>query len=488
MSESCASRLGPGGFLRLPPAHRLGKILGISAPRSTSKPSSRQFVIGPPVQPLGFPDSSVDATSKDEPDGGDVSLTDDAQEPVSKKIKLAPAPGTSGDQRGGLEETDAGASLVEPKGKGDRPVISAVQTHDEEPFAEFSVFLPPKVPQVVLSSPSALSTFVNTMVHTCLQLWPVSASVTTLDLRFPNIYSNKLSSNVQFISQYLSSVLQRLSKAKVRSVDNVFLPQITLHSMLTLHQALSPLLASRLTITNLYLSIHANIKKKGKATVPVLSASDHDSLASVVSKSNVKQIKFLSSNQAVHKTLLVELVNKRKHIPTAYAFDLQDSSFTGPAYLTDESEQASQGEYIDPHTLVLGLNCSVVERIPVKRSAVQPSSRKKSKAPPKQAYTTDCTYNTTVTATVDGPFTSEMWNLEELHQKGITGAGTTIAVIDSGINYFHSAFQGRIVAVKNFVSSSNNDIDCAIDSDGHGTLCAGIAAGNLAKLQQFFIL
>ena len=39
------------------------------------------------------------------------------------------------------------------------------------------------------------------------------------------------------------------------------------------------------------------------------------------------------------------------------------------------------------------------------------------------------------------------------------------------------AFKDKILAVRNFVPDAMDDIDCAIDSDGHGSLCAGIAAG-----------
>ena len=53
-----------------------------------------------------------------------------------------------------------------------------------------------------------------------------------------------------------------------------------------------------------------------------------------------------------------------------------------------------------------------------------------------------------------------------------------MAVLDSGINYTSPAFKDRIVAVRNFVPDSIDDFDCAIDSDGHGSLCAGIAAGS----------
>ena len=96
----------------------------------------------------------------------------------------------------------------------------------------------------------------------------------------------------------------------------------------------------------------------------------------------------------------------------------------------------------------------------------------------KGAFSTDCTYSDEAELDTDGPFVSEVWNLSQLHDDGIDGSGITLAVIDSGINYTHAAFKDKIVAVKNFVPEEIDDIDCAIDSDGHGTLCAGIAAGS----------
>lgn len=94
------------------------------------------------------------------------------------------------------------------------------------------------------------------------------------------------------------------------------------------------------------------------------------------------------------------------------------------------------------------------------------------------AFSTDCTYADEAELNESSPFVSYIWNLDSLHERGTTGTGTTIAVIDSGISYMHPAFKGKIVAVKNFVQEEIDDIDCAIDSDGHGTHCAGIAAGN----------
>src|SRR3954466_7649300 len=59
----------------------------------------------------------------------------------------------------------------------------------------------------------------------------------------------------------------------------------------------------------------------------------------------------------------------------------------------------------------------------------------------------------------------------------ITGAGTSIAVLDTGVDYNHPALGGgwgkKVVAGDDFVS---NDGD-PMDTDGHGTGIAALAAG-----------
>jgi minor extracellular serine protease Vpr len=59
-------------------------------------------------------------------------------------------------------------------------------------------------------------------------------------------------------------------------------------------------------------------------------------------------------------------------------------------------------------------------------------------------------------------------------KSGNTGEGVTIAVIDTGIQGNHSAFGDRVVAFADFV---NDDNSSAYDDHGHGTHCAGTAAG-----------
>jgi serine protease AprX len=55
----------------------------------------------------------------------------------------------------------------------------------------------------------------------------------------------------------------------------------------------------------------------------------------------------------------------------------------------------------------------------------------------------------------------------------LTGAGVTIAIIDTGI-YPHQDLEGRIIDFKDFVKNRTEPYD----DNGHGTHCAGNAAGN----------
>ena len=90
--------------------------------------------------------------------------------------------------------------------------------------------------------------------------------------------------------------------------------------------------------------------------------------------------------------------------------------------------------------------------------------------------TTDCVWSETDLNRLQ--FTpSQLWNLEQVHKSGTDGSGTIIAVVDTGINSAHCAFQNKILLVKNFAPTETDNFNAIIDSDGHGTLCAGIAAG-----------
>lgn len=80
-------------------------------------------------------------------------------------------------------------------------------------------------------------------------------------------------------------------------------------------------------------------------------------------------------------------------------------------------------------------------------------------------------YDRKMTALLDTA--SPAINSNVLKDNGLTGEGVTIAVIDTGIHP-HEDLQGRIIGFADLVKGKNNPYD----DNGHGTHCAGDAAGN----------
>src|SRR6185295_537174 len=66
-----------------------------------------------------------------------------------------------------------------------------------------------------------------------------------------------------------------------------------------------------------------------------------------------------------------------------------------------------------------------------------------------------------------------------LHARGITGVGTVVAVIDSGLkpNYPHLEFDGSILGGMDFAGDGLSWR--SVLNDGHGTFVAGMISGNV---------
>ncbi|MHA2060501.1 MAG: S8 family serine peptidase, partial [Candidatus Ranarchaeia archaeon] len=73
-------------------------------------------------------------------------------------------------------------------------------------------------------------------------------------------------------------------------------------------------------------------------------------------------------------------------------------------------------------------------------------------------------------------------DIDPLHNLGYKGAGVTIAIVDSGIDETHPDLSGTVVNRQSFVSTTygwedTETEDATRDYLGHGTGCAGVAAG-----------
>merc|ERR1719384_898954 len=75
------------------------------------------------------------------------------------------------------------------------------------------------------------------------------------------------------------------------------------------------------------------------------------------------------------------------------------------------------------------------------------------------------------------------WGLNRVgaDQRGRQGSGATVFVLDTGVRSTHQEFGNRAASALDMTSGKlvecNGDLGCAADSQGHGTHCAGTAAG-----------
>jgi len=76
-----------------------------------------------------------------------------------------------------------------------------------------------------------------------------------------------------------------------------------------------------------------------------------------------------------------------------------------------------------------------------------------------------------------------LWGLERVgaYQRGSEGSGVAVFILDTGVRLTHNEFTGRGISTLDMTSGSpvecNGDLNCAADRQGHGTHCAGTAAG-----------
>lgn len=82
------------------------------------------------------------------------------------------------------------------------------------------------------------------------------------------------------------------------------------------------------------------------------------------------------------------------------------------------------------------------------------------------------------------PSSSPSWGLDRVGANGRTGnqgAGTSIFILDTGVRTTHQDFGDRASPAVDYSSGEpvecNGDLECAADRQGHGTHCAGSAAG-----------
>merc|ERR1719225_569244 len=80
------------------------------------------------------------------------------------------------------------------------------------------------------------------------------------------------------------------------------------------------------------------------------------------------------------------------------------------------------------------------------------------------------------------PAVAASWGLDRVgvYARGRTGSGVHVYVQDTGIRGSHNDFDGRVIPTIDLTSGrvvECADDSCAADRQGHGSHCAGTAAG-----------
>lgn len=73
---------------------------------------------------------------------------------------------------------------------------------------------------------------------------------------------------------------------------------------------------------------------------------------------------------------------------------------------------------------------------------------------------------------------SFLWVSQARQAFNVTGAGQTVAVLDTGLNTAHVDFAGRVSTQVNFTNDNGGDQANAADGNGHGTNVGGIIVAN----------
>ena len=334
---------------------------------------------------------------------------------------------------------------------------------------KLNVLLPKKIHQCILRAFDKLQQMLVTRIEKYIQLYQATsngkANATLVDLTFPKSYADTLQNNESLVVAMFKPIF-----SVIESISELVLPEITIKTLCHI--------------------LGSGIFQKGTKC------------------SNIK-VYFTKSCCEEILELLPQVIEYLVHLSPAIIECFSDDEM--PLAKFHKSNKAYYEKLVDilksnGESAIIELkfnSCTIIKNIRRKRSRLDNTSsqsknpklrsvRKKPQKIPKYnlinvpeesidntLFTFDSLQLQPVIDTND-PFTAySYWQLKKIHKiNGSTGAGTTVAIIDSGIDPFHPAFNSKFNKESDNIQNLTDDGCLYNVANSHGTLCAGIAAGS----------
>ena len=323
--------------------------------------------------------------------------------------------------------------------------------------------LPNEVPEIILQSHDDFVEMLTTTMNKKLSYTYKAVAVDELDLTFPQAYADKLQSNQELAQTILAQILVKISSAKQLCLPT--LPVKVLHSLL----------------------VSDNSLKEQQFDKIVIKFSDKDE-KSVTTK-------LLEITKALIRQRIKTIVYEPTEIPAYIRAKTNELKKELKKLIGEEEEikviydglNIKKGRNVSTRAGEKRPSESNISNISKKINKKQSSICQKLQPLPKYTITNEEIFSFDsggfIQIASDFSFTPyDYWQLDIIHQF-YTGQGMTLAVVDTGIDLSHPAFNIEVQDISAFnieFKDFTGDL-LKTDSDDHGTLCAGIACGKSFK-------
>ena len=340
-----------------------------------------------------------------------------------------------------------------------------------EAVLKLTQILPERIEERVLASPHDLHEQLEVTVEKRLEQWQFERTrFETLDMELPPNYAKQIQNDTNLLRMIFSLFFNKIKESTVLKLPNIRV------------DILSRVINKNRRNLGKYMRV--DIPFVATADVSVIINSCFNLIKIFDASCSTQEIYLNSSSSTEHDDKIIKTLKSKtsSHFP-------KDAD--GPLIKYNSKKVFPKGKVkAKQQSLVVQKDMQKPSKKPRKtdkkpstKPNQQRSDRSKEKRPSLKSlllpstsqsyYTFDENLQGLQLGDPSSVFTAyDYWNIGQIHSQGIKGEGVTVAVVDSGVDSSHPAFQRKSIDYGPVMVSLNT-----IDYNGHGTMCAGILCG-----------